>query len=91
MKVADLPADHRRSARIAPELDLENRLGRLRDYVASAALAVKNDSIRERMIKIKAKFPSILSDPSPPPLCQRYPIRKQQNDLVVAAGLIVTN
>ena len=62
MKVADLPADHRRSARIAPELNLENRLGRLRDHVGFTALAMKNRSIGERMIKIKAKLPSILSD-----------------------------
>jgi hypothetical protein len=91
MKVADLPADHRRSARIAPELDFENRLGRLRDHVASTPLAMKNRSIGERMIKIKAKLPSILSKPSPPPLCQRHSIRKQQNDLVVATGLVLTN
>ena len=91
MKIADLPADHRRSARIAPELNLENRLGRLRDHIALAALAVKNRSIGERMIKIKAKLPPILSDSPPPPLCQRCPIRKQQNDLVIAAGFIVTN
>ena len=38
MKIADLPADHRRSAWIGPELNLENRLGRLRDHVALAAL-----------------------------------------------------
>jgi hypothetical protein len=91
MKIADLPADHRRSARIAPERNLENGLGRLRDHITFAALAVKNRSIGEPMIKIKAKFPSILSDSPPPPLCQRYPIRKQEDDFVIAAGFIVTN
>ena len=43
------------------------------------------------MIKIKAKLPAILSDAPPPPLCQGCPIRKQENDLVIAAGFIVTN
>ena len=71
MKIADLPADHRRSARIAPELNLEKRLGALvRSRVALTALAMKNRSIGERMIKIKAKLPSILSDAPPPPFCQ---------------------
>ena len=91
MKIADLPADHRRSARIAPERNLENGLGRLRDHIAFAALAVKDRPIGEPMIKIKAKFPTILSDSPPPPLSQRYPIRMQENDFVIAAGFIVTN
>jgi hypothetical protein len=91
MKIADLPADHRRSRGIASEGDLENGLGRLRDHVAFAALAVKNRSIGESMIKIKPKFPSILSDSPPPTLCQRYPIRKQENDFFIAVGCIVIN
>ena len=91
MKITDLPADHRRSAWIGLELNLENRLGRLRNHVGLAALPVKNRSIRNWMIKIKAKFPAILGDSPPPPFCQGCPIRKQQNDLVIAAGFIVTN
>ena len=91
MKIANLPADHRRSGRIGLEFNLENRLGRLRDHVALAALPVKNRSIRDRMIKIKAKFPPILGDSPPPPLCQHCPTRKQQNYFVIAAGFIVTN
>jgi hypothetical protein len=91
MKITDLPADHRRSAWIGLELNLENRFGRLGDHVALAVLPVKNRSIRNWMIKIKAKFSPILSDSPPPPFCQGCPIRKQQNDLVIAAGFIVTN
>ena len=91
MKIADLPADHRRSIRIAPQRNLENGLGRLRDHIAFATLAMKNRSIGEPMVQIKAKFPTIMSVSPPSPLCQRYPIRKQENGLVIAAGFIVTN
>ena len=90
MKIANLPADHGRPRGIAPQVNLEDGLGSLRDYVALASLSVKNGSILQGMIKIKAKLTAILGAPPPAPFSQCRSIRHQDNSFLTGTLFMLT-
>jgi len=83
MQIANLPGKNGRPDRIAPQLDLENRLGGLRYHVALSTFSVKNASVEQNLIKVETELPSVPRHTPPAPFCQRGTIRRENDDLLV--------
>jgi hypothetical protein len=91
MEISNLPGESSCPPGVAAQLNLKNRLGRLRNYVALSGLPVKNGSVRQAMIDIEAELPSILSQSAPAPLCEGHTIRNQNDHLLTGTRWMLTS